>query len=365
MSQEKINTQPETITAARSVTVVALFVFLLSNIILNIMLMQGPSKYMDTNLVQSRDVFAFVDSAAAKPDVAFFGSSVVEVPLALMDNEDQYVSIPKEAEAELSNLCKTKKSIHAFTIEAGLISDQLLLFNRLLQLGKIGQHNVLAVIPRDFGDSRIPAKNLSDTYRSMLLPSDLSLLPLYHDKLDDWTNFVLAKSIFIYKNKFALSNYLKGFCTSIVAFLDHAKASALPAKPTVDERFQNSLKEYVQVYDYLENNDSLKTQMTFLHRLLSFCKENKIELILVNLPLTQENRALMKPGFYQKFGDDLAKIAGENSTTYLDLSLNSDFAGHDVFHDSAHLNKLGGQRLIEALATHLCGESTVNERASK
>lgn len=157
--------------------------FFLSSVLLNMLLLRGPSKYMDANLAQSREVFSYVDNTAEKPDVAFFGSSVVEVPLALMDNEEKYVCIPKEAQATLSQICKTKKSIFVYAVEAALISDQLLLLNRLSQLGKIGQHNVLAVTPRDFGDSRIPAKNLSDTYRAMLLPTDFGLLPVYHDDL--------------------------------------------------------------------------------------------------------------------------------------------------------------------------------------
>ncbi len=91
MSQNNSTLQSVFQTAPKSVTVVALFVFFLSNFILNMLLLSGPSKYMDTNLAQSRDVFAFVDSNVEKPNVAFFGSSVVEVPLALMDNEDEYV----------------------------------------------------------------------------------------------------------------------------------------------------------------------------------------------------------------------------------------------------------------------------------
>lgn len=318
------------------------------------LLLQGPSKYMDTNLAQSRDVFAFVDSNVEKPDVAFFGSSVVEVPLALMDDEDEYVAIPKSAQASLSQLCNAKKSIYVYAVEAALISDQLLLFNRLLQLNKIGQHNILAVTPRDFGDSRIPAKNLSDTFRSMLLPNDLSLMPLYLDRLDNWTDYVLSRSIFLYKNKFMLSNFIKGFFAGSAITVGGAPCSIPQAKPSLDQRFKDSLAEYVQVYDYLEKNDSLKIQTKFLQHLLSFCKKNKIELLLVNFPLTEENRALMKPGFYEKFSANLAKIAGDNSTPYIDLSSNSNFSGHDVFYDSAHLNKLGGQRLIEVLAPQLC-----------
>lgn len=354
MSQEISTSQPTKSTAPKSVTLVALFVFLLSNIILNMMLLQGPSKYMDTNLVQSRDVFAFVDSAVKTPDVAFFGSSVVEVPLALMDNEDEYVAIPKSAQASLSQLCETKKSIYVYAIEAGLISDQLLLLNRLLQLGKIGHYNVLAVTPRDFGDSRIPAKNLSDTYRSMLLPGDLDLLPLYHDNLTDWTDYILARSIYVYKNKSTLSNYINGFFSGIEASILGVPASMPTVKPSKEQRIKDSLKEYVQVYDYIDKNDSLKIQMGFLKRVLSFCKKNNIELILVNLPLTKENRSLMKPGFYKNFSAALSKVALDNSTSYIDLSFNPNFFSEDVFHDSAHLNKLGGKCLIEALAPSLC-----------
>lgn len=356
MSQNNSTLKSVFQTAPKSVTVVALFVFFLSNFILNMLLLSGPSKYMDTNLAQSRDVFAFVDSNVEKPDVAFFGSSVVEVPLALMDNEDEYVAVPKSAQASLSQLCSTKKSIYVYAVEAALISDQLLLFNRLFQLNKVGQHNVLAVTPRDFGDSRIPAKNLSDTFRSMLLPNDFSLMPLYLDRLDNWTDFILARSTFLYKNKFMLSNFIKGFFAGpLIAVPNGASLSSNPGvKPSVEQRFKDSLAEYVQVYDYIEKNDSLKIQTEFLQHLLSFCKKNKIDLILVNFPLTAENRALMKPGFYEEFSANLAKIAGDNSTPYIDLSSNSNFAGHDVFYDSAHLNKLGGQRLIEVLAPQLC-----------
>jgi len=332
---------------------------------------------MDTNLAQSRDVFAFVDSTVEKPDVAFFGSSVVEVPFALMDNEEQYVSSPKEAQTTLSSLCKSKKSIAVYAVEAGLISDQLLLLNRLFQLGMVGRHNILAVTPRDFGDSRIPAKNLSDTYRSMALHCDLSLLPMYHDDLDDWTNYILARTIYLYKNKSTLSRSIGDFfsasllsamaafpgapsATNIVVGSQLVKPTAVAStaiaveKPTEEQRFLNSVAEYVRVYDYIEKTDSLKTQVVFLRHLVSFCKNNNIELTLVNLPLTAENKALMKPGFYRDFRATLAKVASDNSIQYVDLSANPNFAGREVFYDSAHMGKLGGQRLIEALARQLC-----------
>lgn len=354
MSHETSNSPPVKQSEPKSVTMVALFVFFLSNLILNVILLEGPSKYIDTNLAQSRDVFAFAESAVEKPDVAFFGSSVVEVPLALMDNKDEYVAVAKTAQAELSSYCKDEESVYVYAIEAGLISDQLLLFNRLLKWGKLAKHNVLAVTPRDFGDSRIPARNLSDTYRSLLLPFDFDLLPLYHDDLDDWTDYILTRSVYIYKNKSTLSNYIKGFCSEVETSILGAPTVVVQEKPTYHERFQNSLNEYAHVYDYIEKSDSLKIQTIFLKRLVSFCKKNSIEFILVNLPLTAENRALMKPGFYNSFNDTLKSIAENDSITFIDLSKNPNFVGHEVFHDSAHLNQLGGKRLIEVLAPYLC-----------
>jgi hypothetical protein len=90
-------------------------------------------------------------------------------------------------------------------------------------------------------------------------------------------------------------------------------------------------------------------QSTFLDKLLTVAGERKIKPILLNMPLTPENLALMPPGAYERYLDCLRTMANTHNVPLVDLNGDPRFA-HSDFYDTAHMNATGGRKLLDAIA---------------
>jgi len=126
------------------------------------------------------------------------------------------------------------------------------------------------------------------------------------------------------------------------------------------ERWVSSLREYRNRYKGIGDRD-LSVQMNCLERTLKLCDERGIKVVLVNLPLTKANRDLMPEHFYERFGRQLAAVAGKHKAdvTYFDLSMDSRFKDID-FWDTVHMNQLGGAKLLEAVVPTLKSKLAVS-----
>lgn len=95
-------------------------------------------------------------------------------------------------------------------------------------------------------------------------------------------------------------------------------------------------------------------QFFFLNKVAEVCQREKIELILVNMPITEGNIKLLGTRRYLEYIHALYRFSQEHNVPTFDMT---DFAYFDKrmnYHDSVHLNALGGKkffdRLVEALA---------------
>jgi hypothetical protein len=88
-------------------------------------------------------------------------------------------------------------------------------------------------------------------------------------------------------------------------------------------------------------------QMGFLQKLLARCQERGIKVVLVNMPLTDINRDLLPPGFYNDvFRPRVREIAKETGQAeFIDLGDAREFNYVDYW-DTSHLNNLGGHKLL-------------------
>jgi len=75
---------------------------------------------------------------------------------------------------------------------------------------------------------------------------------------------------------------------------------------------------------------------------------NQLQLIVVNMPLSKENRKLLGNGFYEDLTADVASTIGSRAV-FIDLSATGEWP-MSYYHDSVHLNEKGGRRLNEHLA---------------
>ena len=117
--------------------------------------------------------------------------------------------------------------------------------------------------------------------------------------------------------------------------------------------FTDNTKEYLERY---KNPDPhiYKTQFYFLRHLAAYCHREKIDLIIVNMPVTLDNVRLLKPPTYLNFVQALREFSYNNYVPAFDLSEFYRYERAD-FHDPVHLNAFGAKKFFDRLMVILSG----------
>lgn len=121
------------------------------------------------------------------------------------------------------------------------------------------------------------------------------------------------------------------------------------------ERYERDLANYDQRYNP-PNFKKFNKQADSLSKLAQLCRTNKVHLLIVNMPLTNANKSLIKPQFYSAYIkklNDLATGNGGTATsgvTFIDMSRPEEFP-QESFLDSVHLNSTGAQKFEDSLVS--------------
>jgi len=123
--------------------------------------------------------------------------------------------------------------------------------------------------------------------------------------------------------------------------------------PYATAPYQDNTREYKRRFkDY--DPAKLAIQEKFLTKLLAHCKEQNIEVMVVNMPLTPQNMALMPDGAYDKYFSSTKKLVQSSGGRFVDLN-NGSF-GIENFKDTAHMNSAGGKKLVESITASIKGD---------
>lgn len=119
-------------------------------------------------------------------------------------------------------------------------------------------------------------------------------------------------------------------------------------RETAEKKYTDNTMEYRRRY---KNPDiqTYKTQMFFLGKIAEFCRKERIELVIANMPISLDNIALLKPGGYIGYLQGLREFGIRNNLAVYDLNDFSQFSRKE-FHDTVHLNAFGGQKFLDNLA---------------
>ncbi len=122
--------------------------------------------------------------------------------------------------------------------------------------------------------------------------------------------------------------------------------------------YSDNSKEYQARY---KSPDPLtyKTQIYFLREMAKFCRKERIELIVVNMPVTIENAMILHPQVFYNYKQAMRAICDQDKITYFDLCDFEAFRAPD-FHDTVHMNAFGGTKFLDLLVRAM----TVDMRAS-
>lgn len=130
-------------------------------------------------------------------------------------------------------------------------------------------------------------------------------------------------------------------------------------RKTAEEKYTDNTIEYMRRYSHPDIH-TYKTQMYFLRKIAEFCRKERIELVLVNMPVTLDNLRLLKPGGYIGYLQGLREFGLVNSISVYDLNDFSKYSRKD-FHDTVHLNAFGGQKFFDDLAAACRADTRLKE----
>jgi hypothetical protein len=324
-----------------------------------------------------------------RPQVVLLGSSLMMAALhggdATYFNAPQNVALHHKAnylEALLAQKTHEPVNTFAFAIGGQMVSDAYAITSTMLK----GEHKpdtiVYGVAPRDFMDNMLASPASTETFRYMnrlggLAEEALPARTTFWEKVE----YGLERTSFLYDHRNDFVYLQNKYARSILASTLHIKdldfvhapfelrkiamaqlpedtganeIMILPYNPARD-KYEDNTPEYRSRYRSF-NKKKFDTQLAFLDKLGNFCKQEGINLVLVNMPLTPANVQLMPPGLYDSYLASLQKACTTYGARMVDLNEPNTFQ-QNCFADSVHLNGHGGKLFFEQLADRLAGGS--------
>lgn len=124
---------------------------------------------------------------------------------------------------------------------------------------------------------------------------------------------------------------------------------AVMANPLTADKisFKDNTEEYLKRYKTPDPH-TFHTQMFFLRKLAEFCQRERIQLVLVNMPIMECNAQMLPKRLYQQYLSSLHEFAWNQDVVYYDLCKFQDYSKAD-YHDTVHLNGFGGRKFFDEL----------------
>jgi len=321
-----------------------------------------------------------------RPAVVLLGSSLLMHPVSRTDadmlGEDlDYVHHHRSLymESLLAKRLEIREgSCFNFALPGGMMSDDYIVARALFGGQRKPKLIVLGLSLRDFIDNGVHCAGATPAFRYLKRFTSVDdLMPLAMPELWQRFDYAVGKAFYLWGKKLemqvALSEKVKQrlaplmarFCSpSQIDKLDPARNMPSNLRAEVEEgmfivkahqpySWEDNSREYRKRYR-TGNDKQFAIQAEFLEKLMALCHAQDIRVLIVNMPLTQTNLALMPAGSYRHYLCVLDQASRRWHSRFVDLSMDSRFQRAD-FYDTAHMNSSGGQKLIEAIVGQIAG----------
>jgi hypothetical protein len=315
------------------------------------------------------------------PDIVLFGSSQMGClggADARFRNRKLDFVIEKRCkifEAVLKEKTMTDASAFVCAAPGQMISDHFLVAKTLFALRK-PRLVVITLAPRDFIDNFLADVSSTEPYRFYLpyLSEDAQakklLLTSWPEQLKDGIG-----RLFPLKNVSQLiswSGLLQklplpaqpaqsqerdiGWLFSVNANSDLMHPYMCMTLPKMPNNFKDNTLEYSKRYHNC-NPPLYRQELGFLNELLQYTKDEQIKVLVVAMPLTAMNRALLPQVFWTNYKVAIQTACAQHQAKLLDLSQADGFAPTD-FIDTVHLSQDGGVKLVDKITEAIAQEQT-------
>jgi hypothetical protein len=359
--------------------------------------------------MQQFDLERTVREVPAEHRFNFAGSSLIIYPLWKLDRVGKYTTCgdanhyhrSQTFAVELAKNGIRDTTNYDLAVGGAMASDVYLLAKNSIPARDNQQYLIWGCAPRDFFDNNAPTPTSTLVFRHLFPLAELFTQDgsLYEPQLVNRFNFVLNRTVFFLNHNREITQHLaETFDRWQTSAIEAAKAAgekamlnpaagsnavprpAVPAEKAVPRPALTASSSPVQakadlpvhaltIFDgdgldrkKLEDNSlaeyraryhsisiaSMSRQMQFAQRLIELCKQRSIKLIVVNMPLSSKNKALLPGDTYREYCSAINSLFNSADVRYLDLSDAAEFQ-HTDFDDTVHLNASGGAKLFHKI----------------
>lgn len=234
---------------------------------------------------------------------------------------------------------------------------------------------IYGLAPRDFIDSTLAGPNDTEPFKYLTRFVNIDDVAT-HEFRSVWTklDWCLQRLVFMYGYSLdfrlaisdaadsAINKYLPAPWTrrpftwwDRVKLLPHYLPAEIHPEAVISSpltankiKFTDNTLEYMRRYKS-PDPDTFNTQMYFLRKMAEFCKRERIQLVLVNMPIMHRNADMLPKDLYTKYLKEMTKFAWNQNVVYYDLC---DFCKYEQrdYYDTVHLNAFGGKKFFDNLA---------------
>lgn len=318
------------------------------------------------------------------PDVVLLGSSLMVAPV--MQAEALFLGRPfprfEHRQSTfvsdlLSKSLGTNPNVFCFAVAGEAVSDAYLITKHVLTGDKKPKAIVYGLAPRDFQDNTCPGIDSTEAFNVLSDLRDVKEVASDNNFAFDRTaNLALARISSLWKYRNDIRSYatlrLKKSMERVLPWVvfdkydqygnlgPHKKGQypeeaigKIQAFPNVAMENAGNIKtiqQYIRRYRP-ENKSAVDQQFEHLNKLIELCRDNQIELLLVNMPLSKTNIDLLPDGFYKNYIDRLQKMCAQNNTQLLDLS--ALYNGEESYTDTVHLKPEVSKEFLSTLVSEM------------
>lgn len=321
------------------------------------------------------------------PDLLMLGSSLVVVPAVRCDDEMNnrrarydreyrrtYLNGYNKAEY-LQRLLSAKNhqqvKVSNLGVIASMMSDHQLILEKTLNSGKKPKLVVCCLAPRDFLDNYRAQVESTPVYQVLADAQFLQDLIARHAKLDEILSYTTGLVWHFYQVRADYKTVAVGQTAAyfnrpvslfMAAFANDEKKKDKTQGPEETDLADHK-KEKCPDYDvppntlddldtykkvYLPVNDKcFETQRTYLEKLLKQCQDTHTPILIVNMPLTRQNKEILPPELWTRYFATVKGLCTKYGASYYDAD-QADYTLAD-FEDSCHMNAQGGKKFYKAV----------------
>lgn len=315
------------------------------------------------------------------PDIVLFGSSLINT--AVLGAEATYLQKPIDAcldhrstylEKQLCNSDRQKHVVFSLAVPGQMASDAYALASTLLAGNHKPKSIIWGIAPRDFIDCELHDVTSTETYRLMSRIRNLSELQAV-SKSSFWDSLEtkLGQLSFLYAHKSDFVFLQHKFVNQLIANLEHKDLDEikLPVALRKDALYEcpedrAANEQMIMPYDanhplFTDNTGEYRwryrefrpkafaTQLACLKYMTKYAHNNGIDLFVVNMPLLPENLALLPESTYLLYLKETSKAVVQGGGHFINLQ-NPQLVQKQNYLDSAHLNGIGGEKLLNSFA---------------